>query len=160
MRMQVTCITMQDKCKLECVFDTKQRAKKCKFQRGWLDRGLRFTSRKGHNIFKKDTPRSWRVMMKHASEAGVEVPAEGFRDEKCTFLVLSRVPGTPITTKICRDFKETLETTLGAPPTRFGGHWRWPTRFGKGGWSAYQKRWSADHLVKIWGSLVLSHSNL
>ncbi|GMP40404.1 hypothetical protein CsSME_00010866 [Camellia sinensis var. sinensis] len=30
-----------------------------------------------------------------------------------------RVPGTPITTKISKEFKETLETTLGAPPTRF-----------------------------------------
>ncbi|GMP84319.1 hypothetical protein CsSME_00037889 [Camellia sinensis var. sinensis] len=36
--------------------------------------------------------------------------------EKIQYL---RVPETPITTKICREFKETLETTLGAPPTRF-----------------------------------------
>ena len=60
--------------------------------------------------------------MKHASKDGVEVLAEGFRDEKCTFLVLSRVLGTPMTTKICRELKEALVTTLGIPLTRFGGH--------------------------------------
>ena len=153
----MTCITMQDKCKFECVFDVKQRAKKCKFRRGWLNRSLRFTSRKGHNIFKKNTPRSWRVTMKHASKVGVEVPAEGFGDEKCTILVLSRVPGTPITTKFCSELKETLETTLGTPPTRFGPRGRPPTRFKGERWSACQKRWSADHLAQIQGSLVLSH---
>ena len=60
--------------------------------------------------------------MKHASKVGVEVPAEGFRAEKCTFLVLSRVARTPITTKICRELKEALGTTLGGPPTRFVDH--------------------------------------
>ena len=49
--------------------------------------------------------------MKHASKVRVEVPTEGFHAEKCTFLVLSREPGTPITTKICRENKESLETT-------------------------------------------------
>ena len=86
----------------------------------------------------------------YGSKVGVEAPAEGFRDEKCSFLVLSRVLGTPITTKICRELKEALGTILGTPPTRFGA----------GGWSADQKRRPADHLAQIRGNLDFSHSFL
>ena len=37
------------------------------------------------------------------SELEAEVPAELFRDRKCTFLELFQVPGTPIFLKICRE---------------------------------------------------------
>ncbi|GMP69111.1 hypothetical protein CsSME_00028500 [Camellia sinensis var. sinensis] len=42
-------------------------------------------------------------MMRHMSELEAEVPAEQFRDRKCTFLELFQVPGTPIFLKICRE---------------------------------------------------------
>ena len=57
-------------------------------------------------------------------------------------------------------FAETLEPLLGTPATRSGVHWRPPTRFECRGWSAYQKRWPADHLAQIRGNFALSHSFL
>ena len=53
MRMQVTCMIKQNKRKPGYMFVTKQRARKCAFRRGRLDRGLRFTSRRGYNMFKR-----------------------------------------------------------------------------------------------------------
>ena len=44
-------------------------------------------------------------MMRHMSEIAAEVPAEQFRDRKCTFLELFQVPGTPIFLKIFRELE-------------------------------------------------------
>ena len=51
--------------------------------------------------------------MRHKSELEAEVPAEQFRDRKCTFLELFQVPGTPIFLKICRELGEHVGDTAG-----------------------------------------------
>ena len=47
------------------------------------------------------------------SELEAEVPAEQFRDRKCTFLELFQVPGTPIFLKICRELGGHVGDTTG-----------------------------------------------